>query len=250
MKKLLVAAAATAMLATLTFAKDGSKFIIDEDSGIVGYYTFEEDIDDSMEVVDHSGNDIAVYTSALDGSEMDEGYQGKGLYFNGDDEYITLDPSCLDGDGFTFCAWINPESWRVWARVLDIGNQKEDLWIGMDWATGKLRMDVVGSAARGGGITLLAPLPPVDEWTHVAASIGKGAAKLYINGKLVQRLPCPVKPEHLAQSVQGIYVGASNWSDPLFRGVMDNVLVANRVLSGKEVAAIYRGVVAFDDEED
>lgn len=247
MKKLLATAVIAALCATLAFA--GDKFVINENSGVVGYYTFEEDIDDSLEVIDHSGNDITVYTSALDGSELDEGYEGRGLYFNGEDEYITLDPSCLDGNGFTFCAWVNPESWRVWTRILDIGNQREDLWIGMDWETGKLRMDVLGAAATAGSVTLFAPLPPVDEWTHVAATIGKGAARLYINGKLVQRLPCPITPEHLAQNVQGIYVGASNWSDPLFRGVMDNVLVANRVLSGKEIAAVYRGVVAFDDDE-
>lgn len=246
MKKILTAALLTAALTTLAFAKGDSKFVIDENSGVVGFYTFEEDIDDSMEIVDHSGNDISVYTSALDGSELDEGHDGRGLYFNGEDEYITLDPTVLDGDGFTFCAWVNPESWRVWSRVLDIGNQKEDLWIGMDWETGKLRMDVLGAAATAGSVTLFAPLPPIDEWTHIAASIGKGAAKLYINGKLVQRLPCPIKPSQLGANVQGIYVGASNWSDPLFHGVMDDVLVANRVLSGSEVAAVYRGVVPFD----
>lgn len=231
---------------TSSVASADGKFKITEGCGVVGYYTFEEEIDESMEIQDHSGNEISVFTAALDGSEKDEGYQGDGLFFNGSDEYITLDPSVLDGDGFTFCAWLNPQSWKAWARVLDIGNQKEDLWIGMDWGTKMLRMDVIGAA---GSVSVLSPLPPVDEWTHIAASIDGGVAKLYVNGKLTQRIPCRIKPSHLAANVQGIYVGASNWPDPLFNGVMDNILVANRALSGSEIAAIYKGVVPFDEAE-
>ncbi|MBR1404126.1 MAG: LamG domain-containing protein [Treponema sp.] len=239
-----VGCASTSGAAGATTA-DG-KFVITENSGVVGYYTFEEEITESMEVVDHSGNDISVYTAALDGSELDEGHTGDGLYFNGNDEYITLDPSVLDGDGFTFAAWLNPEAWKVWARVLDIGNQKEDLWIGMDWQTRMLRMDVLGAA---GAVSVLSPLPPIDEWTHLAATIDGSVAKLYINGKLTQRIPCRVKPAHIGANVQGIYVGASNWPDPLFQGVMDDVLVANRALSAGEIAAVYKGVVPFDEAE-
>lgn len=252
MKKILLAGIAS--IALLGFTSCGStagvtspdgKFVITENSGVVGYYTFSEEITESLEVADHSGNDIPVYTAALDGSELDEGYEGDGLYFNGNDEYITLDPSVLDGEGFTFCAWLNPESWKVWARVLDIGNQKEDLWIGMDWQTRMLRMDVLGAK---GSVSVLSPLPPVSEWTHLAATIDGGTAKLYINGQLKQRIPCRIKPADIGANVQGIYVGASNWPDPLFHGIMDNILVANRALSAGEIAAVYKGVVAFDEQ--
>jgi len=253
LKKLLVTALAAAAALALTSCGSTSgvtgadgKFVITENSGVVGYYTFSEEIPDTLEVTDHSGNDIPVYTAALDGSELDDGHDGQGLYFNGQDEYITLDPSVLDGEGFTFAAWLNPESWKVWARVLDIGNQKEDLWIGMDWATRMLRMDVIGAK---GAVSVLSPLPVVGEWTHLAATIDGGVAKLYINGKLAQRIPCREKPADLAANVQGIYVGASNWPDPLFHGVMDDILVANRALSAGEIAAVYRGVVPFDEAQ-
>ncbi len=253
MKKLLVTALAAAAALALTSCGSTSgvtgadgKFVITENSGVVGYYTFSEEIPDTLEVTDHSGNDIPVYTAALDGSELDDGHDGQGLYFNGQDEYITLDPSVLDGEGFTFAAWLNPESWKVWARVLDIGNQKEDLWIGMDWATRMLRMDVIGAK---GAVSVLSPLPVVGEWTHLAATIDGGVAKLYINGKLAQRIPCREKPADIAANVQGIYVGASNWPDPLFHGVMDDILVANRALSAGEIAAVYKGVVPFDEAQ-
>lgn len=223
----------------------GGKYTITEGDGVVGYYTFEEEINESQEVIDHSGNGISVYTAALDGSELDEGHNGKGLFFNGQDEYITLAPSVLDGEGFTFSAWLNPESWKTWARVIDIGNQKEDLWIGMDWETKLLRMDVIGAK---GAVSVLSALPKIGEWTHLVATIDGSVAKLYINGKLEQRIPCRITPSDIAANVQGIYVGASNWPDPLFHGVMDEVLVLNRAVSAGEVAAIYNGVTAPDAE--
>jgi arabinan endo-1,5-alpha-L-arabinosidase len=250
MKKILLASAASAALLCLagcgstSVAGEGGKFAITENSGVVGYYTFSEPIDDSLEVADHSGSGISVFTAALDGSELDDGHDGQGLYFNGSDEYITLDPSVLDGEGFTFCAWLNPESWKAWARVLDIGNQKEDLWIGMDWGTKLLRMDVIGAK---GSVSVLSPLPVVGEWTHLAATIDGSVAKLYINGKLAQRIPCRVTPADIGANVQGIYVGASNWPDPLFNGVMDDILVANRALSAGEISAIYNGVTPADE---
>ena len=213
--------------------------------GIVGFYTFEEELDenaDSVEIVDHSGNCNNVFTPAMDGTEFDDGYEGQGLVFNGTDECLLLDESVLSGEGFTFSAWVNPQNWKPWMRILDIGDQIEDLWIGMDGVSGKLRMDVVGRGLS--GITVLAPLPPTEEWTHVAATIDGKAAKLYINGKLCQRIPCPMTPSRLAKNVQGIFVGASNWSsDPAFNGIMDNILVAKRALSAKEIAALKKNAL-------
>ena len=210
--------------------------------GVVGYYTFDEEIDDStdsVEIVDHSGKGNNVFTTAMDGTEFDDGFDGQGLLFNGSDECILLDESVLSGSGFSFVAWVNPQNWKPWMRILDIGDQIEDLWIGMDGVSGKLRMDVVGRGLS--GITVLAPLPPTDEWTHIAGTIDGKSAKLYVNGKLCQRIPCPMTPEKLGKNVQGLFVGASNWApDPAFSGVMDNVLVANRALSDKEITALYR----------
>jgi len=234
MKKI-IAAAAVAMCLLPVFSQNVS-----------AYYTFDDEYDDSGEitsVIDHSGNSLDADTGCLDGSEFDDGYEGQGLVFNGTDEFVMLDKSLLSGKGFTFCAWICPQEWRAWMRVLDIGNQIEDLWIGMDGETGKLRMDVVGQKLGKNGVKVLAPLPEAEEWTHIAATIDGKAAKLYVNGKLMQRIPCPITPAMLQKNVQGLFVGASNWgSDPLFNGIMDNVFVADRALSASEISSIFKGV--------
>lgn len=82
------------------------------------------------------------------------------------------------------------------ARVFDIGDGSQcDVWCGMDFNTKMLRMDVFGAA---GNVTILSPLPPTGQWTHIAATFGNGSAALYVNGKLAQKLPCPVKTADIA----------------------------------------------------
>ena len=233
------------VIAFSLYAKDSesAELAIENDESIVGYYTFDDDYEENFtEVIDHSASKLNVSTASMDGSILDEGYDDMGLVFNGRDELIILDNSMLSGKGFTFSAWVNPSQWRPWMRVLDIGNQVDDLWIGMDGISGKLRMDIGGLKMRGNWITVTAPLPPTEEWTHIAATIDGKVAKLYINGKLKQRIPCPITPEMLVKNVQGIFIGASNWApDPLFNGVMDNIVIAKRALSAKEITALFKG---------
>ncbi|MCH5290819.1 MAG: LamG domain-containing protein [Treponema sp.] len=224
----------------------GGAYVIKSGDGVVGYYTFDEAIDDN-EVVDHSGLGINVYTAALDGSVQVEGKVGDGLSFNGEDEYITLEGDVLDGDGFTFAAWLKPNAWKDWTRVFDIGDTTEDMWCGMDFETKKLRFDVIGGK---GSCSLLADLPATGTWTHVAATLGNGKAAIYVDGKLADEKPVAVTVANIAANVQGIFVGRSNWPDPLFDGVMDEVLVANRAFSAKEIAAVKNGIVAPGSDGD
>lgn len=169
----------TAMLAAAAFAfvscgSDGgnssaSPFVITQDSGVVGYFTFDEEITDN-EIVDHSPEAVNVYTGSLDDSVTEEGHDGEGLLFNGDDEFITLESTLLEGEegaGATIAMWVKPNSWKDWARVFDIGDTKEDCWCGMDFNTKMLRFDVFGAK---GAISVLAPLPQPGKWTHIAAT--------------------------------------------------------------------------------
>ncbi|MCH5295890.1 MAG: LamG domain-containing protein [Treponema sp.] len=249
MKKILSCAlAAVSALALAGCGGSGgsaaSPFVITEDSGVVGYYTFDEGVEDN-EVVDHSGLGANVYTGALDGSVTVEGVRGLALEFNGDDEYISLDSTMLEGAGATIAMWVKPAEWKDWARVFDIGDTKEDAWCGMDWETKMLRFDVIGGK---GAVTIRSPLPQPGKWTHVAATFGAGSAALYINGKLSQKLPVGVTTEDVLMNVVGVYIGRSNWADPLFNGAMDEILVADREFSAAEIAKVYAGVVTPDVE--
>lgn len=213
-------------------------FVITADSGVAGFYTFDEGVKDN-EVIDNSGNGLNLYTGSLDESQVADGYKGKALVFNGDDEYVTLEPECLAGQGLTIAAWVNPESWQAWCRIFDLGDQREDAWLGMDGISGMLRLDVIGAK---GNVTLAGKLPAIGKWTHVAVTLGDGVACLYVNGKLAQKNGVGVLPADIAANATGLYIGRSNWPDPLFKGMMDELLVADRAFTKEEIASVYAGV--------
>ncbi len=249
MKKIICALASIAILAVFTgcestkVSKSASPYTISSGDKVVGYYTFDEEEITNDTVLDHSGNDSGADTNSLDEAELVDGHNGNALFFNGEDQYITIPDDVLSGDGFTVAMWVQPAGWRDWQRIFDIGDGSTcDAWAGMDFETKQLRFDVFGA---NGSVKTLAELPEVNEWTHVAATLGNGSASLYVNGKLAAKGPCAVTPEDLLDTVNGIYIGRSNWSaDPLFFGAMDEVLVAARAFSAKEIASVYNGVIS------
>ncbi len=215
-------------------------FKITADSGIVGFYTFDEGVKDN-EIVDHSGAGINPSTGSLDDSVVVAGKNGKALKFNGEDEYITLEPEVMEGEGLTIAMWVNPTAWSAWCRLFDLGDTKVDAWLGMDGITGMLRCDIFGPASN---LSLMGKLPQIGKWTHVAVTFDGQAACLYINGKLAQKNGNAVLPAEIAATAQGLYIGRSNWPDPLFNGLMDDILIANRALSKAEIASVCAGVIA------
>lgn len=217
----------------------GTPYVIKDGDGVVGYYTFDEEIEDN-ELVDMSGTGHNVSTAALDGSVLTEGKNGKALQFNGEDEYITLDESLLSGDGFTVALWVKAASWAVWGRMFDFGDTKTDVFVAVDGRTpGTLGMREEGTESQ-----VNCPLPPQGKWVHVAATFGGGKMALYVNGKQSQELDCPVEVSQLAAGDPlGLYVGRSNWAaDPMFNGAIDDLLVASRSFSADEIAAVCAGV--------
>ncbi len=217
-------------------------FTIAEDSGVVGYYTFDEEEIVDNEIVDHSGYGLNVYSAALDGSVLTKGKNGNALSFSTGDEFLTLESDVLEGEGLTIAAWVKPDNWKVWARIFDFGNAKPgtDIFLCDDGRSANL----LGLNIEGGTV-VRCPLPMPGKWTHVAATLGNGKLALYINGKLTQEEATTATIADIAADAQGIYIGRSNWSaDPLFEGAMDEILVANRAFSAAEIQSVYNGVVS------
>ena len=75
---------------------------------------------------------------------------------------------------------------------------------------------------------------PVNQWVHVAVTLGKGTAKLYVDGAMKATTSSfTIKPSDLQPSVN--YIGKSQFSDPLFNGKVDEFRIYNRVLSDAEI---------------
>lgn len=255
MKKILGAVACVALLgcfisceSTKAGGNGGSQYTIQDGDEVIGYFQFEEDDIDNNEVKDYSGYGLYVENASLDDPMYVEGVHGSALYFNGEDEYLQVDPEVVDGDALTIAAWIKPDgAWPIWARFFDFGDTMKDIFVAADGRQpGTLVFYEQETAA-----SCNCPIPPAGKWVHVAATLGGGKIALYVNGKLSQELPCSVTTEDLSmENNLACWIGRSNWPDPLFRGAMDDLLIARRKFSASEIKAVYGGVIAPSESAD
>ncbi len=127
---------------------------------------------------------------------------GNALVFDGSDDYVQFD-SPMDNESFTFEAWINPgdkvgRCMIFSTKYLGCGDPSSSgasrgLCLHINkWSSGhndNSRLLAVelsdGTSGCKGGKTYEG-LVPVDEWVHVALTIGDGVQKLYFNGDVVQ----------------------------------------------------------------
>ncbi len=127
---------------------------------------------------------------------------GNALVFDGADDYVQFD-SPMDNESFTFEAWIKPGD-KVGRRMIfstkylgcgdpSSSGASRGLCLHINkWSSGhndNSRLLAVelsdGTSGCKGGKTYEG-LVPVDEWVHVALTIGGGVQKLYFNGDVVQ----------------------------------------------------------------
>ena len=83
---------------------------------------------------------------------------------------------------------------------------------------------------------------PVGEWIHLAGTYDNQEFQLYVNGRLVKSAPYTV-PFQFADTNPLIIGGNTNtqgkkWVD-CFHGLIDEVRLFHRGLSGQEILALY-----------
>ncbi len=237
MKKLMLGAAVITAAALLAgCAKGNGKSKTASDPSVVGYFTFEEAIEDD-EIVDSSSAKKNASLDALDGFKLVDGVSGKALLLDGT-QYITLEDHVLAGDGLTMAAWVKVDAWKTWQRIFDIGggDGTKDIFLAVDGRMAGTFCAYEQTTA----VSCNAPLTPIRKWTHLAMTVGNGKLALYVNGALAEEKAMDVSIADLKASASGIFVGRSNWvSDPLLEGAIDEIVVATRVFSADEIAAVY-----------
>jgi fibronectin type 3 domain-containing protein len=196
---------------------------------LVASYSMDNNVTDAS----GNGNHAAAYGKP----EFGVGMNGaKSLMLDGDDDYLRLPPGVVDSDEITIAAWIYLEGNIEWQRVFDFGNDETKyVFLTTCSNNGKLRL-----AAMNGGeeLRLDARMPPDSTWSHVAVTIGGGAAKIYLNGKLVASSDhWTVKPADFKPIFN--FVGKSQFvSDPTFRGRMADLQIHNSILPPERIAEL------------
>lgn len=208
-------------------------------NGLVAYYAFEENADDS------SGNGLnGLVTGAVN---VGGGYQGRCYQFDGVDDYIVIPHDDLLGSPhFTFTAWVrSDQSPAVGIRGIFGKHRCYDnyhfysLVQESDILRGTMRGDVWGWTDA-----CSAPQASLNDWTFVGLTYDGSLMKLNVNGSTVASQSVP----GYQGNVYDMIIGAQEWSfydantpQWLWKGLIDEVRVYDCALSEESLGILYGG---------
>jgi len=134
---------------------------------------------------------------------------------------------------FTICCWINPQEYRPWARIFDLGKSKDCFVNFVPYTQDRLsRFNTV--APNFWDISESAPLP-LGQRSHIAITYSKNYLSFYIDGILKKRIRTPLNNKDLINN----YIGKSRYkADPYFKGEIDSLRIYGREVNYTEISAL------------
>jgi uncharacterized protein (TIGR03437 family) len=215
-------------------------------TGLVAWYRAEGDANNAV-----GGNNGTLQN----GVAFDAGKVGQAFDLDGIDDFVRVPASpALNvgaGNGLTIDLWINPDDLSArmplieWNSGMGQAGQRAHIWQSVNCGVACQNLPgalyaSLGSVAgvskiiqTGGGII------KQNEFQHIALTYDKvsGLTRLYHNGNVVSE-------ENLGsfnpQTESDLYFGAQpGSSDPLWKGLIDEIDIYNRALSQSEIQAIF-----------
>ena len=208
---------------------------VEEEVGLVAWYTFEEGSGDM--VLDSSGwgnhgkNTGAKYVDLGEGKGFALAFESPGAWVDcGDDASLDL------GGTVTIEMWMHPQTTLEKGQVGLAGKHFESYLVtyaNACWfyiSEGRIHCRAVG---------------PFEGWNHIVATYDRKTLKLYHNGKLAdtREYGHPIKQGknfYLGSPPEAPYPGHAFPAEPPFEFMLDNVRVYDRGLSEEEIVAHYR----------
>jgi hypothetical protein len=210
---------------------------------MIGYYNF--DLKNSSHIFEITGS----FPDASINGDVDctvEGYVGKGCYFDGTGDYLSIDDVDFDDD-FSVSLWFKAEefsSYGSFAAKSYEGDGDRSWHLGLNSDGNKIRFYISedGSYESELDCTGISTLSE-GQWQHVTAIWNKAGrtTTLYLNGVVDCTNTAAAGTIH--QTDEPIIIGAYCRNDftcsGYFNGVLDEVLIFNRTLNFNEVDSIY-----------
>jgi hypothetical protein len=169
---------------------------------------------------------------------------GRGFHFNGSTSLIRFPdrPEYDVTSAITVAAWIRPHTGDKGGgpRILQKGYNAQD-------QDTQYRFIINGTSIalvlfdQGRTTVISAPLPPLDEWHHVAVTWdgATGAARVYVDA-VVKGMS--TYRGAIGTSTMPLYVGTKHEMDPVtnWDGDLDEIALYNRALGQDEIVALFR----------
>lgn len=255
-KKFLVAACAATMAMGCAMTANAA----DTESGLVGYYTFDDTLANQASTNGgsakvHGGAGDTWNSPAKGSATYVEGVNGKGYLFTGDvdstrGEGLELDAK-VTGEEFTLSGWIKASDFGVGTTsmmfavntvvstndacfsVNTLNGFNGSVLFGKIWDWDNRNNTFVCLDGDNSGSKFTK-----DKWTYITITGKSGEQKLYFNGELqaASTSTNALVVNNLKNAT--LFLGI-NWWDKSFGGIMDDVSLYERTLTAEDVKALY-----------
>ncbi|VBB48367.1 conserved hypothetical protein [uncultured Paludibacter sp.] len=208
---------------------------------IIVHYEFENATSDSTVNLNHGASYGGI--SYVDGKNS-----SKAISLNGTDAFVQMPSDIANQQEITIATWVYWKGAAGWQRIFDFGNdQSQYMFLTPNTGAGQMRF-----AIKNGGNEqqLNTNALTIGKWTHIAVTLNGAGAKLYMDGELItESSNITINPLNFKPILN--YIGRSQFSDPLFKGYIDDFRIYNYALSAeeiKQISGIYNSVNDIDSE--
>lgn len=193
-------------------------------------YSFDENFRDSS----GNGNNPLIYGAP----KLAAGRDGNVLVLDGTDDYLVLPTHIGECADFTFAAWVYWNGGNAWQRIFDFGNNTTQyMFLTPSSVSDTLRFGITTSGNGSGEQQVNTTSLPVGQWTHVAVTLNGNVGTIYVNGTpRATNNAMTLNPSDFQPSKN--YIGKSQWPDPLFNGMIDEVRIADYALNAAQIAEL------------
>ena len=236
------------------------------EKGLIGYYLFDGNVADTSQYANHAINSTdGIYT---------KGVSGQALYFDGVDDYLTLENSLSLSKEFAFSFWVNSKGangiqnngaivskYNYRGRSFEIstygyqttrgenmihahffGENGQDLRK-QDWIASNLSYNYLKEKNWDTSLWNIIDSDTLTtyKWTHVVVNMDSSTLSVYIDGKL--KVSKQREYDVYFDSSEKTYIGnmfnGADGNNNHFHGYLDELRIYDRSLYAQEIEALY-----------
>ncbi len=198
------------------------------------------DDETGLTAVDSEGGHDGTLTN---GPAWTAGQLDGALDFDGMNDYVDVGTFDVSGSGLTLLGWFNAETLSVDGRIISKAKSTSaaDAW----WQLSVISSQYLRLRIKAGGTTTTfadsSMKVTTGQWYFAAATYDNtsGSMKLYLNGTEVASGTHAVGGAVDVDPTVPVAIGANGSVEQLFDGVLDDVRIYDRALSGSEIFDLY-----------
>jgi len=215
---------------------------VDVPTGLSGWWRFSEGVGVLAKDSSEFENDGTIY-----GATWVDGKYDKALTFDGSASYVLIPhDSSLSSSEISVEAWVKRTRTGVEEMVVSkYGGDYKEYYLFVN--SGDTLCFLIGNGTDNVIAFSTVLLDQTDVWYFVGGTYDGVNMRVYVNG--VDTTSGSPTQDPISHNVGGVTIGKASWYDgQFFEGVIDEVRIFNRTLSGSEILADYEKDPNFTSE--